>query len=127
MAFVEPTDGARIVLETSLTWTGLLNGTVQPGDPIYNDGTGFTRADASNDAKPCHAIAVNGGVSGDYIDVTMEAIIDFGTGCTATHGAALYLNDTAGDYGASAGTFESRVGRMLGAQVAHVWGVHSMT
>lgn len=125
MAFAEPSDGGRIVKETGLKATVLLHGTVQPGDPVYNDGTGFVRADASDDAHPCHAIAVNGGVSGDYIDVAPEAIIDFGTTCTATHGAHLYLSDTAGDYSASTGTDPLVIGRMLGAQLAHVWGIHS--
>jgi len=55
----------------------------------------------------------------------MEAIIDFGSGCTATNGADLYLSNTAGDYSASAGNMSRIVGRMLNAQVAHVWGIHS--
>ena len=129
MSFVEPTDGARIVVETSPQhgFTGLLNGTVQPGDPIFHNGTGWVRADAAdtNGSRRPQAIAVNGGVSGDYIDVVSEAIIDFGSGCTATHGADLYLSDTAGDYAASAGSESFVIGRMLNAQVAHVWGMHS--
>jgi len=125
MSFVEPSDGARIVVETMpiTGFTGLLNGTVQPGDPVYNNGTGWVRAAGTLEAV--HGIAVNGGVSGDYVDIVMEAIIDFGSGCTATHGADLFLSDTAGDYSASAGTHTYRIGRMLGAQVAHVWGLHS--
>lgn len=127
MSFVEPTDGGRIVVETSPSpgFTGLLNGTVMPGDPIFHDGTGWIRADASNDSYLPEMIAVNGGVAGDYIDVVQEAFIDFGTGCTATHGSILYLSDTAGDYSASTGTLPRLIGRMLNAQVAHVWGIHS--
>jgi len=125
MAFVEPSDGARIVEQVGPSWTGLLNGTVQPGDPVFNNGTGWVRANASNDALRPQAIAINGGVSGDYIDIAAEAIVDFGTGCTATHGADLYLSDTPGDYSASTGTVGYVIGRMWGAQVAHVWGQHS--
>ena len=128
MSFAEPTDGGRIVYETSPQHgeTGLLNGTVMPGDPVYHDGTGWARSDASTDATPCHMIAVNGGVAGEYIDVVSEAFIDFGSSCTATLGSHLYLSDTAGDYSASAGTVTRVVGKMLTAQRAHVWGVHSM-
>jgi len=127
MAFVEPTDGARIVVETSPGhgFTGLLNGTVQPGDPVFHNGTGWVRANATNNALRPQAIAVTGGVSGGNVDIVSEAMIDFGSGCTATAGADLFLSNTAGDYSASAGTNSYVIGRMLDAQVAHVWGMHS--
>lgn len=126
MSFVEPTDGARIVLQSSpLTGhTGLLTGTVCPGDPIGHDATGWKRAGGVGNIH-AEMIAIQGGVSGGYIDMAYDAIIDFGSGCTATAGADLFLSDTLGDYSASAGTLSRRIGRMLTAQVAHVWSYHS--
>lgn len=125
MAFAEPTDGARIVELIGPPRTVLLNGTVQPGDPLFNNGTGFVRADASDTTKRAQMVALNGGISGEYADAGVEAYVDFGSGCTATHGSDLFLSDTAGDYAASAGTITYRIGRMLNARVAHVWGNHS--
>ena len=126
MSFAEPTDGGRVVKEGVGAVKVTLIGTVQPGDPLYGASTGWARADASDDTKRCQLIAGNtGGVSGDEITAYVEAIIDFGSTCTATIPAHLYLSDTAGDYSASAGTVEKVIGRMMTAQVAHVWGVHS--
>ena len=127
MAFVEPSNGARIVVETSpiTCYTGLLNGTVNPGDPIFHNGTGWVQADDSTEHLPPQMIAAEGGVSGGYIGIAYDAIIDFGSGCTATAGSDLFLSDTAGDYSASAGSVGRTIGLMLTAQVAHVWSKHS--
>ena len=126
MSFAEPSDGARIIVEVpSGGYPVTLVGTVQPGDPISGGSTGWQRADASTDGLRPEMIAGGNGVSGDTIVAYESAILDFGTGCTAVIGSDLFLSDTAGDYSASTGTVGYRVGRMIDAQRAYVWGIHS--
>ena len=126
MAFVEPSDGARIILEAhSGGYPVTLIGTVQPGDPISGASTGWARADASDDTLPPQSIAGQAGISGDVITAYDDCILDFGSGSTAISGAALHLSDTAGDYSASTGTKPFVIGRMRTGRVAQVWGIHS--
>jgi len=127
MAFAEPSDGARNIKQSSpgRGQEVTLIGTVQIGDPIYGGSTGWARACAADDTKRTMMIASQSGVSGDKIIAYPDVLLDFGSGCTATIGADLFLSDTAGDYSASTGTWKQVIGRMLTGRVAHVWGVHS--
>lgn len=127
MAFAEPSDGARLVIRSGLGrgFKVTLIGTVQPGDPLYGSSTGWARADADDDAKRPMMIAGVSGISGETIIAYPDAIVDFGSDCTATIGADLFLSSTAGDYSASTAGYGYRCGRMLTARVAHVWGMHS--
>lgn len=126
MAFAEPTDGARIVMEGKNPHKVTLNGTVQPGDPLAISSNEYVRADASDATKEPIAIAGEYGLDGDIITAYESAVIDFGSGCTATIGDTLYLSDTAGDYDTSAGTTKYIIGRMTTAQIGHVWAMREV-
>ena len=122
MAFVEPTDGTRIILMGHNPSKITLAGAVNVGDPVAYS-TGWYQADASDATKEPVLIAGQSGDVADIITAYESALIDFGSGCTATVGGLLYLSDTAGDYSASAGTTSYVIGRQTTAQIAQVRGI----
>ena len=83
------------VLEHSIPFLVLLNGTVTKGDPIGNNGTGYVRAD-SDPAQPisCMAFALKGGASGDIIPACKQCIQQ--TTSDLTTGGFLFLSATVG-------------------------------
>ncbi len=125
MAFVDPTTGSRIILQSSPGQGSqvTLAGTVKVGDPIGYS-SGWKQADSDAVIYP-QLIAGQSGVSGDVITVYDSAIIDFGSGCTATAGGLLYLDTTAGTY-TTTSTSAMQIGRMLTARVGMVWGEHGV-
>lgn len=124
MSFVDPTDGSRNILQSSPGRGGkvTLAGTVKRGDSIGYS-SGWKQADSD---APIYAqlVALQSGVSGDVITVGDSAVIDFGSGCTATPGDKLYLSNTAGTYATTPGTTAEQTGVMLDAQVGMVWAEH---
>jgi len=126
MSFVEPTDGQRILLDGQSPCTITLAGTVCVGDPLAYS-TGWQRANGTDATLEPVLIAGQSGVSGDKITAYQTALIDFGSGCTATAGGLLYLSDTAGDYRASTGTTEYVIGRQTTAREAYVWGIREIS
>lgn len=83
------------VLQHSIPFLVLLNGTVTKGDPIGNNATGYVRSD-SDPAQPisCMAFALKDGVSGDIIPACKQCIQQTTTDLTT--GAFLFLSATVG-------------------------------
>ncbi|GEM_PF-6921453 len=83
------------VLQHSMPFMVLLNGTVSKGDPIGNNATGYVRSD-SDPAQPisCMAFALQDGVSGDIIPAAKRCVQQTTTDLTT--GGMLFLSATAG-------------------------------
>ena len=83
------------VLQHSIPFLVLLNGTVSKGDPIGNNATGYVRAD-SDPAQPisCMAFALEDGVSGDIKPACKQCVQQ--TSSDLTTGGFLFLSATAG-------------------------------
>ncbi len=125
MSFVDPTTGSRVILQSApgQGFPITLAGTVKVGDPIGYS-SGWKQADYDAPIYP-QMIAGGSGVSGDTITAYDSAIIDFGSGCTATAGDLLFLHSTAGAY-TTTSTSAMQIGRMLNARVGMVWGEHGL-
>ena len=83
------------VLEHSIPFRVLLNGTVTKGDPIGNNGTGYVRSDSDPTAPiSCMAFALNSGVSGDIVPAAKQCVQQTTTDLTT--GGFLFLSATAG-------------------------------
>ena len=118
MAFVDDTTGGRIIKEGRGAAIITLAGAVNVGDPIgYN--SGWKVCDADTSPNYAELIAGGPGVSGDTITAFREALIDFGSGSTATANDILYISTTSGSYSSSVNDTNGRnhqVGFMLSAQ-----------
>src|SRR5262245_35711660 len=114
MAFVDSAAGSRVVTATDhSTWPVTLTAACQVGDLLAPSGAGW--APAASAAS--YLIAAQSAPSGTVIRAYRTAAIDFGPGCTATVGAALY-SAAAGGYTTTAGTVI--IGRMITPQVADI-------
>lgn len=116
MSFVEPTDGTRIVKEGIGKVHLTLSGSCLPGDALgYDDGWYQCNSNSSADlAEYADFVAGESGVSGDIITAYREALLDFGSGCTADLGDKLYLSDvTSGDYTSNSALCSAR-GHVVG-------------
>lgn len=110
MAFGDSAN-SRTILEGFLPLKNVtLTGTVKTGD-LVGYSSGWVQADGDNSIY-AELIAGQHGVSGDKI--TCYRIARIGGITTGTAGNTLYLSDTVGGYGASAGTVSQRVGFELG-------------
>ncbi len=83
------------VLQHSIPFLVLLNGTVTKGDPIGNNGTGWVRSD-SDPAQPisCMGFALEDGVSGDIKPACRECVQQTTTDLTT--GGFLFQSATVG-------------------------------
>ncbi len=123
MAFVDPTTGARVIKEGIMPVKITLDDTCEVGDLIGYDAItddAWERADANGKipaqlvaGEKCHT-------SGDEITAYKMALVDFGSGCTATPGDMVYLSDTVGRYAVTTTWVPQNVGEMVSAQIAFV-------
>lgn len=121
MAFVDNTTGGRVILEGSRPVKITLAGTVKVGDLLgYN--SGWVAADMNSSPKVYPELVAGGpGVSTDAITAFREAVVDFGSGCTATGGDRVYASTDAGQYvGAASNDQGYCVGVMTTAQIAFI-------
>ena len=109
MAFADNPDG-RLLLKGYLPVQLTLSGTVKTGDPVGYS-SGWKQADGNNSIY-AELVAGQHGSSGDKI--TCYRMARVGGITTGTAGNVLYLSDTPGGYGASAGTVSQRLGFELG-------------
>ncbi|MDO8671241.1 MAG: hypothetical protein Q7O66_07390 [Dehalococcoidia bacterium] len=121
MAFVDNTTGGRVIKEGKRPVSITLSGTVKVGDLIgYASGWKAADMDSSPKNYP-ELVAAGPGVSGDVIVAFREAVIDFGTGCTATADDRVYATTTAGQYvGVASNDQGDCVGVMVDAQTAFI-------
>lgn len=92
-----------------------LAGQVYAGDPVGYS-SGWKQADA-NAAIYGEFVAGQNGSSGQTITVYRAALVGGFTGLTA--GATMYLSDSAGQYGTSAGTVSQKIG--VAVTATEVW------
>jgi hypothetical protein len=85
------------------------NATITAGQVVYHNGTGLTQADgdAAGTAN-CMGIALQGGSSGDYLDVLIQGRVTGWAGLTA--GKIEYVSDEAGEVVETHGTATFGVG-----------------
>lgn len=95
-----------------------LNGTVNRGDPIAHNGTGWVQADASDAATNLYAqyIALSGGVSGDIIQACKGCTL-YDADAPFTANTVLYLSATAGAITHTRPTEAAAVIQVLGRSV----------
>lgn len=120
MAFVDPTDGSRVVVNSGpvIKLTMKAASTCLPGDPLgYNSGWVQADADGGYEAE---YFALQAGAAAQEISVSRSCTIDFGSGCTGTVDGVIYLSNTAGAYTSSAPTNAQIIGALGTAQVAHM-------
>lgn len=124
MAFVDNTTGGRVVKEGIMPVRITLTDTCDVGDLIGYEGitdNEWQRADANGKApaqlvagEPCRT-------SGDEIVCFKMAVVDFGSGSTATSGDMVYLSDTVGAYVATPDSWVSAcVGQCVSATEAFI-------
>lgn len=120
MAFVD-TQASRIVTEALVPVKITLSGTVSKGD-LIGYSSGWKRADTNASPKVYpELVAASSGASNDIITAFRTAVIDFGSGCTATAGDRVYASNDAGKYEGSAANDQGYcVGYMIDAQKAQV-------
>ena len=121
MAFVDATTGGRVIKEGIRPVKVTLSGAVKVGD-LIGYSSGWKAADMNSSPKVYpELIAGSTGASGDEIVAYGGAVIDFGTGCTATAGDKIYSSTDAGQYVGAASNDQARVaGTMVSAQVAFI-------
>lgn len=124
MAFVDDTDGGRVVKEGMGPMKITLADTVRPGDMIgYKSGWVRCDTDAtSGDTATYYPefIAGQAGVSTDVITAYREALVDFGSGSTATVNDELFVSSTLGGYTVSSGSRGQLVGFMSSGREAWI-------
>lgn len=127
MAFVDKTDGGRIVEWATVPMEVTLIEACNPGDLLACDGTGWTRATNDGTTEEAMLIAGMRSATGDAsinVKAYGEAIIDFTTECTATVGDIIYCGNTEGTYTATEPTGDGYrvqpVGYMLSARKGHI-------
>ena len=120
-AFVDNTTGGRIIKEGIRPVQITLSGTVKVGD-LIGYSSGWKAADMNSSPKVYPELVAGApGVSGDVITAFREAVIDLGTGCTATAGDRVYADTDAGEYvGVASNDQGYCVGVMTTAQIAFI-------
>ena len=121
MAFVDNTTKGRVIEEASGPVKITLSGAVVVGDPVgYSSGWKAADMNSSPKVYP-ELVAGESAASGVVISAYRDAVIDFGSGCTATAGDRVYASTTAGGYDGSASNDQGFfVGVMLSAQRAAI-------
>jgi hypothetical protein len=115
MAFADTS--TRHLLEAMLPVKITLAEACDTGDPLGYS-TGWKRADANNSIY-MELIAGEAGAIGDVITAYRLAVVEGFTG--GTDGGALYLSDTAGKYGSSAGSVSQVCGQMISETAAFLF------
>ncbi len=118
MAFADNTTG-RIIKRGLSPIKVTLAGTVAVGDLVgYN--SGWKAADTDSYPPYGEFVAGSPGVSGDVITVFREALIDFGSSCTATEDDKLFVSTTAGGYTTDTGSRAHPIGFVTSSQEAWI-------
>jgi len=110
MAIAVVADNVRIVSPDDFSRIRVVsNATITAGDVVFHDGTGLEVADddASTESANCIGVALQGGSSGDMLDVITQGELTGWTGLTA--GAICYVVDD-GKVAHTAGTKTFAVG-----------------
>lgn len=125
MAFVDNTTGGRVILQGIMPVKITVTGACNVGDLIgYDNITSslWELADAA-DKVPAQLIAgeTNRETTATEITCFKMALIDFGSGSTATPGVQIYTSDTAGGYAATPSTWVQQcVGQCISATEAFI-------
>jgi hypothetical protein len=121
MAFADDTTGGRIIKEGVRPVKITLAGTVKVGD-LLGYSSGWKAADMNSSPKVYPELVAGGaGVSADVITAFREAVIDFGSDCTATAGDRVFASTDGGQYvGAASNDQGYCVGVMTTAQEAFI-------
>ena len=121
MSFTDDTTGGRVIEQGILPVKVALSGTVECGD-LIGYASGWKAADMNSSPKNYPELVVaEPGVSGDTVTAYRMAVIDFGSGCTATAGDRVFASTDAGQYvGAASNDQGYCVGSMVDAQKAFV-------
>jgi len=117
MAFADHTTGGRVIEWASVPVKVTLSEAVEVGDLLGYE-SGWYMADGNDAGKEAMLVAGEAGASAAEIVAYRECLIDFSSGCTGTAGAAIYLSDTDGEYGTTAGTNKQIVGHLVDARRA---------
>lgn len=123
MSFADNTTGGRVILEGKIPFKITLTDTCEVGDLVGYDALSSGAWERQDVANKVFAVCVAGqkAVSGDEITVYKEAVIDLGSGCTATAGDLIYSGSTAGRYAAEPeGSWQQAVAMMTTAQIMYV-------
>ncbi len=120
MSFTD-TAADRIILEGNRPVKIALSGAVSRGD-LVGYSSGWKAADMNSSPKVYpELVAGETAASGETITAYREAVIDFGSSCTATAGDRVFASSTAGGYDGSASNDQGQaVGEMTTAQIAFV-------
>jgi hypothetical protein len=105
-------------LEGATVRRGTLGATVEAGEVVALQSDGYWDPALTTGVTLSVAVAVQGGVAGDRVDLVRHGPVNHVTG--ATPGALVYATDTAGEPGAAAGTKSTIVGYSESATVTFV-------
>ncbi len=121
MAFADQTTGGRIIKEGIRPVKITLSGAVKAGD-LLGYSSGWVAADMNSSPKIYpELVASVTEASGAVITAFREAVVDFGSSCTATAGDRIYSSTDAGQYvGVASNDQGYCVGVMTTAQIAFV-------
>lgn len=120
MAFVDSTIGARVIKEGYSPIKVVLAAACKVGDLLgYSSGWVLADMDSSPKVYP-ELVAGEAGAIADEITAYRRAVIDFGSGCTATAGDPVYATTVGGGYSSSSGDQGFTVGVMATAQIAFI-------
>lgn len=97
---------------------GTLGATVAAGEIVALQSDGYWDPAIATSAVLTIAVAIQGGVSGDRVDLVTHGAVNHVTG--ATPGALVYISDTAGEPSGTAGTKSTIVGYSESATVTFV-------
>lgn len=97
---------------------GILGATTAAGEIVSLQSDGYWDPAIATSAVLTVGVAIQAGVTGDTIDIVTHGPVICTTG--ATPGALVYVSDTAGEPGATAGTKSTVVGYSLTATVVYV-------
>ena len=97
---------------------GTLGATTEAGEIVALQSDGYWDPAIATGVVFTIGIAIQGGIAGDRVDIVTGGPVAHTTG--ATPGALVYISDTAGEPGASAGTKTTIVGYSESATVTFV-------
>lgn len=105
-------------LEGAVIRRGTLGATTLAGQPVTLQSDGYWDPSDASTAQVTVAIAVQGGVAGDRVDLVRHGPVVCFT--AATVGALIFLSDTTGAFSESAGTKDTIIGYAESATVLYV-------
>jgi hypothetical protein len=119
MAATHDTNAEHIKpLEGAIIRRGTLGATTLAGQPVTLQSDGYWDPTDASAAQVTVAIAVQGGVAGDRVDLVRYGPVVCFT--AATVGALIYASDTAGAFAEAAGTADTIIGYAESATVLFV-------